>query len=89
MRFVLAFWNLVNSTYPRHCDTKMLMVCIIIHAYVRVYVHTAWASVLLFGYKGNTRASTSGTARLQSRFCFYKAEHNPSPAFIMFTNEPK
>ena len=28
MRFVLAFWNLVNSTYPRHCDTKMLMVCI-------------------------------------------------------------
>ena len=31
-------------------------------------MHTAWASVLLFGTKGNTRASRSGTARLQSRF---------------------
>lgn len=36
----------------------------------RTSVHTAWASVLLFGTKGNTRASMSGTARLQSRFLF-------------------
>jgi len=73
MRFVLASRNLVNSSYPRQCDTKMLMVYNHVHAYVRVYIHTAWATVLLFGYKGNTRASTSGTARLQSRFfcCTY------------------
>ncbi len=31
-------------------------------------VHTAWASVLLFGMKGNTRALMSGTAIVQSRF---------------------
>ena len=35
---------------------------------MRAFVHTAWASVLLFGLEGNTRASVSGTARLQSRF---------------------
>ena len=43
---------------PKHCDTKMPMVSIIIvcvEAYVSI--HTAWwASVLLFGTKGNTRA---------------------------------
>ena len=33
-----------------------------------MYVHTAWASVLLFGMKGNTRALMSGTAIVQSRF---------------------
>ena len=33
-----------------------------------MYVHTAWASVLLFGTKGNTRASKCGTAIVQSRF---------------------
>ena len=39
---------------------------------MRVLVHTAWASVLLFGLEGNTRASECGTARLQSRFfCMY------------------
>ena len=40
---------------------------------VRAFVHAAWASVLLFGLEGNTRASSSGTARLQSRFfvCVY------------------
>ena len=30
----------------------------------------AWATVLLFVTKGNTRASMSGTARLQSRFLY-------------------
>ena len=35
---------------------------------MRAFIHTAWATVLLFGTKGNTRASVSGTARLQSRF---------------------
>lgn len=38
---------------------------------MRVLVHTAWASVLLFGLEGNTRASECGTARLQSRFFVY------------------
>ena len=37
-----------------------------------MYVHTAWASVLLFGTKGNTRASKCGTAIVQSRFFVYK-----------------
>ena len=31
-------------------------------------IHTAWATVLLFVTKGNTRASVSGTAIVQSRF---------------------
>ena len=35
---------------------------------MRALIHTAWATVLLFGTKGNTRASISGTATLQSRF---------------------
>ena len=57
----------------KHCDTKMPMVCIYVYTRVRVplYICTAWASVLLFFPKGNTRASVSGTARLQSRFRFY------------------
>ncbi len=38
---------------------------------VRAFVHTAWATVLLFGTKGNTRASDSGTAIVQSRFVLY------------------
>ena len=46
----------------------MLMVCILGTRAMRVCVHTAWATVLLFGTKGNTRASGNGTARLQSRF---------------------
>ena len=33
-------------------------------------IHTAWATVLLFVTKGNTRASICGTARLQSRFIY-------------------
>ena len=41
MRFVLASRNLVNSMYPRHSDTKMLMVCIV-NARVRACVHTYW-----------------------------------------------
>ena len=35
---------------------------------MRAFMHTAWASVLLFGIEGNTRALTSGTAIVQSRF---------------------
>ena len=56
----------------KHCDTKMPMVCIYVYTRVRVplYICTAWASVLLFFPKGNTRASKCGTARLQSRFRF-------------------
>ena len=38
-----------------------------------MYVHTAWASVLLFGTKGNTRASKCGTAIVQSRFLYINA----------------
>ena len=34
----------------------------------RYIIHTAWATVLLFVTKGNTRASVSGTAIVQSRF---------------------
>ena len=37
---------------------------------MRAFVHTAWATVLLFGIEGNTRASNRGTAIVQSRF-FY------------------
>ena len=40
---------------------------------MRALVHTAWASVLLFGLEGNTRASSSGTAILQSRFLYIYA----------------
>ena len=41
-----------------------------VRAFARILenIHTAWATVLLFVTKGNTRASVSGTARLQSRF---------------------
>ena len=38
-----------------------------------MYVHTAWASVLLFGTKGNTRASKCGTAIVQPRFLYINA----------------
>ena len=50
----------------------MLMVCINnVRALIGVYdIHTAWASVLLFGMEGNTRARVSGTATLQSRFLY-------------------
>ena len=55
------------------------MVCIYMYVHARTRIHTAWASVLLFGTKGNTRASECGTARLQSRFFIaphaIKAEH--------------
>ncbi len=40
-------------------------------AYLNYIIRTAWATVLLFVTKGNTRASVSGTARLQSRFHFF------------------
>jgi len=46
----------------------MLMVCI---SSARIYaynIHTAWAQCCLFSYQGDTRASISGTATLQSRF---------------------
>ena len=45
----------------------MLLICIW-YTRERVYVHMEWVSVLLFGLKGNTRASVSGTAIVQSRF---------------------
>ena len=41
---------------PKHCDTKMPMVCNQCTRILRVFMHTAWASVLLLGTKGNTRA---------------------------------
>ena len=63
---------------PKHCDTKMFMVCILLYAHSARIVHTAWATVLLFGTKGNTRASVSGTARLQSRFFVFMREQNKS-----------
>ena len=51
----------------------MSMVCIYRCARLRTrsFIHTAWASVLLFGTKGNTRASRSGTAIVQSRFFLF------------------
>ena len=42
---------------------------------MRAFVHTAWASVLLFGLEGNTRASVSGTAIVQSRFFVLTINH--------------
>ena len=44
---------------------------ICVRAFARTFryiIHTAWATVLLFVTKGNTRASVSGTAIVQSRF---------------------
>ncbi len=41
---------------------------------MRAFIHTAWATVLLFGTKGNTRASECETAIVQSRFYLYKRE---------------
>ena len=40
-------------------------------AYKRTHIHTAWATVLLFGQKGNARALECGTAIVQSRFFMY------------------
>ena len=52
---------------------------------MRAILHTAWATVLLFGTKGNTRASDSGTARLQSRFLFIpKVEHGRRQPFFAY-----
>ena len=68
----------------------MLMVCILGTRAMRVCVHTAWATVLLFGTKGNTRASGNGTARLQSRFLFMhinEAEHNPKVPLFSYVCE--
>ena len=63
---------------------------------MRAFIHTAWATVLLFGTKGNTRASECGTAIVQSRFfvpvtracCYATKRRNPLTAFdISITNE--
>ena len=50
-----------------------------------MYVHTAWASVLLFGTKGNTRASKCGTAIVQSRFfcCVKSGTPSQTTAFLL------
>ena len=50
---------------------------------MRALVHTAWATVLLFGTKGNTRALKSGTAIVQSRFYLYKRNTIKDPLFCM------
>ncbi|MBQ0088553.1 MAG: hypothetical protein KBT27_04390, partial [Prevotellaceae bacterium] len=72
-RFVLASLNLVNSQKIQ--DIAALDVhgiCILSYTlFIRVRASiSAWASVLLFRFEGNTRAETSGTASLQSRFYF-------------------
>ena len=71
--YALCFGILESGKFivPKHCDTKMSS-GVYIHR-VRVSrtlydIHTAWATVLLFGTKGNTRASECGTAIVQSRF---------------------
>lgn len=46
----------------------LMSVYYIVHALLRTYIHAAWAQCCLFGIEGNTRALTSGTATLQSRF---------------------
>ena len=50
------------------------------------YVHTAWASVLLFGTKGNTRASKCGTAIVQSRFfcCVKSGTPSQTTDFLLY-----
>ena len=52
----------------------------------RYIIHTAWATVLLFVTKGNTRASVSGTAIVQSRFFYTYIESGTQtkqcPAFL-------
>ena len=86
-RFVLASWNLVNSLFQNiatlRCPWCVYTSCAHI-AYLINDIHTAWASVLLFGTKGNTRASRSGTARLQSRFCFYKRNTGTGDRFFVY-----
>ena len=54
---------------------------------MRAFVHTAWASVLLFGLEGNTRASSSGTARLQSRFFVLSIEVGAFKHIMIITNK--
>ena len=51
---------------------------------MRAFMHTAWATVLLFGIEGNTRALTSGTAIVQSRFCLYKEWNELSKGRLSF-----
>ena len=72
----LAIRNLENSKTPKtlqHFD--VLGICISFRRTilgVRAYSYiSAWASVLLVRVKGNSRASNSGTAIVQSRFFLY------------------
>jgi len=41
-----------------------------IYVCVRAQAYSAWASMLLFGIEGNTRAQNRETAIVQSRFLF-------------------
>ena len=45
-----------------------MYLCVRVLARTLMNIHTAWATVLLFVREGNTRASVSGTAIVQSRF---------------------
>ena len=51
-----------------------------------MHTHTAWASVLLFGMKGNTRALMSGTAIVQSRFfcCVKSGTPSQTTDFLLY-----
>ena len=73
MRFVLANRNLVNSMKGQGIVARDVQLVRIF-----IYVHTAWASCCLFYLSGDTRASISGTATMQSRFflCAYVNEKN-------------
>ena len=70
----LAIWNLVNSIVSKtlqHLDVLGICISISVHlirAGVRVRTYRRGLRCCLFGYKGNTRASDSGTATVQSRF---------------------
>ena len=84
-RFVLAIRNLVNSSICQNIAAKDA------HWYVnnvRIYCAHLYIrrglQCCLFYRLGNTRASNSGTARLQSRFYLYKRNTFKDPLFCMY-----
>ena len=70
---------LITSNTLQHFDVLGVCISISVHAVngcVRDCTYRRGLRCCLFGCKGNTRASLSGTATVQSRFfCYYKLLH--------------
>ena len=69
MRFVLAIWNLVNFTTCQDIAARRCSWCVFNTLLCVMYIRRG-LQCCLFYKLGNTRASDSGTARLQSRFLY-------------------